>query len=113
MLSHGDRLGAVVSADRADVVRVKANAAKDDWRSLMDNLKQRESVLQVLLEQDTEKETSKCKYMPCPPMLQTKVLCKIFFFFYVYEKQLAKPLLCSWEKGIIMAQSKIYRRMNR
>lgn len=52
MLSHGDRLAAVVSADRVETVRTKANAARDDWRNLMDNLKQRETVLQVLLEQD-------------------------------------------------------------
>lgn len=52
VLSHGDRLGAVVSADRVEAVRAKANAAKDDWRNLMDNLKQRETVLQVLLGQD-------------------------------------------------------------
>lgn len=51
MISHGDRLAAVVSADRVEVVRSKANAAKDDWNNLMDNLKQRETVLQVQLEQ--------------------------------------------------------------
>lgn len=48
MISHGDRLAAVVSADRVEAVRSKVNAAKDDWKNLLDNLKQRETVLQVL-----------------------------------------------------------------
>ncbi|MCJ8743979.1 hypothetical protein PDJAM_G00100910, partial [Pangasius djambal] len=58
VLSHGDRLGAVVSADRVEAVRAKANAAKDDWRNLMDNLKQRETVLQGLQCQMQEFEAS-------------------------------------------------------
>lgn len=59
MLSHGDRLGAVVSADRVEAVRAKANAAKEDWRSLMDTLKQRETALQVRLQPDTQMGASK------------------------------------------------------
>ncbi|XP_060722109.1 nesprin-1 isoform X2 [Tachysurus vachellii] len=58
VISHGDRLAAVVSADRVEVVRSKANAAKDDWNNLMDNLKQRETVLQGLQCQMQEFEVS-------------------------------------------------------
>lgn len=42
-----------MSADKVEVVKAKANTAKDDWRNLMDNLKQRETALQVLLKQNT------------------------------------------------------------
>lgn len=47
VLAHGEQLSAVVSADRVEAVKAKANSAGDDWRSLMDNLKQRETLLQV------------------------------------------------------------------
>uniref|UniRef100_A0A8B9L4Z7 Spectrin repeat containing, nuclear envelope 1a n=1 Tax=Astyanax mexicanus TaxID=7994 RepID=A0A8B9L4Z7_ASTMX len=48
VLAHGEQLSAVVQADRVEAVRAKTSAASDDWRSLMDNLQQREAILQGL-----------------------------------------------------------------
>ncbi|XP_062858462.1 nesprin-1 isoform X4 [Trichomycterus rosablanca] len=48
VLSHGEQLDAVVPADRVETVRAKTNAARDDWSNLMDNLQQRQTVLQAL-----------------------------------------------------------------
>ncbi len=39
----------MVPADRLEALRTKANAAKDDWKSLMDSLQRRETALQVKL----------------------------------------------------------------
>ncbi len=39
----------MVPADRLEALRTKANAAKDDWKSLMDSLQRREMALQVKL----------------------------------------------------------------
>ncbi|TSR99415.1 Nesprin-1 [Bagarius yarrelli] len=57
VISHGDRLGAVVSADKVEAVRSKVNAAKVDWGNLMDNLKQRQTVLQSVLEEMSSMES--------------------------------------------------------
>lgn len=47
VLTYGEQLSSVMAADRVEAIRTKANAAKDDWNSLVDSLKRRETALQV------------------------------------------------------------------
>lgn len=49
VLTYGEQLSSMVPADRMQAIRTKANAAKDDWKSLMDSLQRRETALQVEL----------------------------------------------------------------
>lgn len=49
VLAYGEQVSSVVPADRLEAIRTKANAAKDDWKSLMDSLQRRETALQVEL----------------------------------------------------------------
>ncbi len=52
VLTYGEQLSSVVPADRMEAIRTKTNAAKDDWKSLMDSLQRRETALQVELRRD-------------------------------------------------------------
>uniref|UniRef100_A0A8C1YUK6 Spectrin repeat containing, nuclear envelope 1a n=1 Tax=Cyprinus carpio TaxID=7962 RepID=A0A8C1YUK6_CYPCA len=58
VLTCGKQLSSVVPADRVEAIRTKANAAKDDWKSLMDSLQRRETALQVLQSQMQDFEAS-------------------------------------------------------
>uniref|UniRef100_A0A8C1K642 Spectrin repeat containing, nuclear envelope 1a n=1 Tax=Cyprinus carpio TaxID=7962 RepID=A0A8C1K642_CYPCA len=58
VLTYGEQLSSMVPADRMQAIRTKANAAKDDWKSLMDSLQRRETALQVLQSQMQDFEAS-------------------------------------------------------
>ncbi|RXN24277.1 nesprin-1-like protein [Labeo rohita] len=58
VLTYGEQLSSVMPADRVEAIRTKANAAKDDWKSLMDSLQRRETALQVLQSQMQDFEAS-------------------------------------------------------
>ncbi|XP_016311636.1 nesprin-1-like isoform X6 [Sinocyclocheilus anshuiensis] len=58
VLTYGEQLSSVVPADRVEAIRTKANAAKGDWKSLMDSLQRRETALQVLQSQMQDFEAS-------------------------------------------------------
>lgn len=47
VLTYGEQLSSLLAAERVEAIRTKANAAKDDWKSLMDSLQRRETALQV------------------------------------------------------------------
>lgn len=49
VLTYAEQLSSVVAAERLEAIGAKASAAKDDWRSLMENLQRRETALQVEL----------------------------------------------------------------
>lgn len=49
VLTYGEQLSSVVAAERVEAIGSKTCAAKDDWRSLMENLQRREMALQVEL----------------------------------------------------------------
>lgn len=50
ILTYTEQLSSVVAAERVEAIGAKASAAKDDWRSLMENLQRRETALQVELD---------------------------------------------------------------
>uniref|UniRef100_A0AAR2JHF7 Spectrin repeat containing, nuclear envelope 1b n=1 Tax=Pygocentrus nattereri TaxID=42514 RepID=A0AAR2JHF7_PYGNA len=58
VLAHGEQLSTVVPADRVEAVRAKVSAASDDWGNLMDNLQQKETLLQGLQSRMQEFEES-------------------------------------------------------
>ncbi|XP_048062412.1 nesprin-1 isoform X1 [Megalobrama amblycephala] len=58
VLTYGEQLSSVMAADRVEAIRTKANAAKDDWKSLVDSLQRRETALQVLQSQMQDFEAS-------------------------------------------------------
>lgn len=47
VLTYAEQLSSVVAAERVEAIGAKASAAKDDLRSLMENLQRRETALQV------------------------------------------------------------------
>ncbi|XP_073712130.1 nesprin-1 isoform X2 [Misgurnus anguillicaudatus] len=58
VLTYGEQLSSVVAAERVEAIGSKTCAAKDDWRSLMENLQRRETALQVLQSQMQDFEAS-------------------------------------------------------
>ncbi|XP_052391485.1 nesprin-1 isoform X1 [Carassius gibelio] len=58
VLTCAEQLSSVVPAERVEAIRTKENAAKDDWKSLMDSLERRETALQVLQSQMQDFEAS-------------------------------------------------------